>query len=58
MLHFLNAGYTVDNNRVVLWQRGNYLYEIDIRGGKKVTVQDSFEVALEKFKQIAIKSIV
>ena len=58
MLHFLNAGNTIDNNRVVLWQLGDYLYQIDIRGGEKITVNDSFEAATKQFKQIAIESIV
>jgi len=54
-------GYTADEAPVYLWAYGCYKYEVEMRLGdgavKKEAIDASFEYAVERFKEKAIKEL-
>ena len=54
-------GYTADEALVYLWAYGCYKYEVEMRLGdgavKKEAIDASFEYAVERFKEKAIKEL-
>ena len=53
MLYFLLSEKTVDNRTIVLWQRGNYHYEVELRRVNTWALYNtSYEDALAKLNSI------
>lgn len=53
MLYFLLSEKTVDNCTIILWQRGNYHYEVEIRHLNTWALYNtSYEEAIEKLNSI------
>lgn len=53
MLYFLLSEKTVDNRTIILWQRGNYHYEVEIRHLNTWALYNtSYEEAIEKLNSI------
>ena len=54
-------GYTADDHPVYLWAYGCYKYELEMRlddgAVEKELVDASYEYAVKKFKEIAIKEL-
>jgi len=49
MVHYINSYRDTDGNKIVLWQRGDYQYEVEQRfpnPGKIIAKLDSFESAI------------
>ena len=52
--HFIMSK-NVNHNHVVLWQLGDYHYEIEFTGGKTIDLDDTaYEVALDRFNKTQV----
>jgi hypothetical protein len=53
--HFIEARNDVFGNRQVLWNTGNYMYEIEDRTAKKtLKLQCTFEEAKRLFEEVCV----
>lgn len=53
MLHFILSEKLIDNRSIILWQRGHYRYEVEIRNlGTWALFNTSYEEAIEKLNSI------
>lgn len=54
IVHYINSYRDADGNKIVLWQRGDYNYEVEQRfphPGKVIARLESFESAIEYCKR-------